>query len=288
MKRKGNKKKKKVLGVLLTLVLCLGLTGCGGSDDSSTDTSNGDVSGNVSLNGSTSMEPFVNGLSEAIREVYPNLVLEPQFTGSGAGIEAVTNGTADIGNSSRSLTDEEKAGGLEENIVAIDGIAVIVHPDNDVEDLTTDQLKKIYTGEITNWSEVGGVDEAIVVVGREAGSGTRGAFEEILEVEDACKYAQELNETGAVVAKVGETEGAIGYVSLDNVKDSVKALKLDGVEASEETIKDGSYSLQRPFVMATKGKISEQSEAVQAIFEFIDSEAGQKVIEQVGLVSAKK
>ena len=279
---------KKALGVLLTLVLCLGLTGCGGSDDSSTDTSNGDVSGNVSLNGSTSMEPFVNGLSEAIREVYPNLVLEPQFTGSGAGIEAVTNGTADIGNSSRSLTDEEKAGGLEENIVAIDGIAVIVHPDNDVEDLTTDQLKKIYTGEITNWSEVGGVDEAIVVVGREAGSGTRGAFEEILEVEDACKYAQELNETGAVVAKVGETEGAIGYVSLDNVKDSVKALKLDGVEASEETIKDGSYSLQRPFVMATKGKISEQSEAVQAIFEFTDSEAGQKVIEQVGLVSAKK
>ena len=279
---------KKVLGVLLTLVLCLGLTGCGGSDDSSTDTSNGDVSGNVSLNGSTSMEPVVNGLSEAIREVYPNLVLEPQFTGSGAGIEAVTNGTADIGNSSRSLTDEEKAGGLEENIVAIDGIAVIVHPDNDVEDLTTDQLKKIYTGEITNWSEVGGADEAIVVVGREAGSGTRGAFEEILGVEDACKYAQELNETGAVVAKVGETEGAIGYVSLDNVKDSVKALKLDGVEASEETIKDGSYSLQRPFVMATKGKISEQSEAVQAIFEFIDSEAGQKVIEQVGLVSAKK
>ena len=234
------------------------------------------------------MEPFVNGLSEAIREVYPNLVLEPQFTGSGAGIEAVTNGTADIGNSSRSLTDEEKAGGLEENIVAIDGIAVIVHPDNDVEDLTTDQLKKIYTGEITNWSEVGGVDEAIVVVGREAGSGTRGAFEEILGVEDACKYAQELNETGAVVAKVWETEGAIGYVSLDNVKDSVKALKLDGVEASEETIKDGSYSLQRPFVMATKGKISEQSEAVQAIFEFIDSEAGQKVIDQVGLVSAKK
>ena len=279
---------KKVLGVLLTLVLCLGLTGCGGSDDSSTDTSNGDVSGNVSLNGSTSMEPFVNGLSEAIREVYPNLVLEPQFTGSGAGIEAVTNGTADIGNSSRSLTDEEKAGGLEENIVAIDGIAVIVHPDNDVEDLTTDQLKKIYTGEITNWSEVVGVDEAIVFVGREAGSGTRGAFEEILGVEDACKYAQELNETGAVVAKVGETECAIGYVSLDNVKDSVKALKLDGVEASEETIKDGSYSLQRPFVMATKGKISEQSEAVQAIFEFIDSEAGQKVIEQVGLVSAKK
>ena len=279
---------KKALGVLLTLVLCLGLTGCGGSDDSSTDTSNGDVSGNVSLNGSTSMEPFVNGLSEAIREVYPNLVLEPQFTGSGAGIEAVTNGTADIGNSSRSLTDEEKAGGLEENIVAIDGIAVIVHPDNDVEDLTTDQLKKIYTGEITNWSEVGGADEAIVVVGREAGSGTRGAFEEILGVEDACKYAQELNETGAVLAKAAKTSGSIGYVSLDVLDDTVSPLQLDGVEPSEKTVKDGSYTLQRPFVMATNGKISEQSKQVQAVFDFINSDAGQKIIEKVGLVTPNK
>lgn len=277
---------KKVLGILLTLVLCLGLTACGGSDDAGEGSN--EVSGNVSLNGSTSMEKFVNALKEAIVEDYPNLTLEPQFTGSGAGIEAVLAGTADIGDSSRALSDEEKAKGLEENIVAIDGIAVITHPSNKVDNVTTDQLKKIYTGEITNWSQLGGDDQAIVVMGREAGSGTRGAFEEILGIEDACKYAQELNETGAVVAKVGETEGAIGYVSLDNVKDSVKALKLDGVEASEETIKDGSYSLQRPFVMATKGKISEQSEAVQAIFEFIDSEAGQKVIEQVGLVSAKK
>ena len=280
------KSMKKVFGALLTLVLCLGLVGCGGG---SGDSSNGgDISGKITLNGSTSMEEFVNALSEGIKEQYPNLTLEPRFTGSSAGIEAAIDGTSDIGNSSRSLTDDEKNQGLVENIVAIDGIAIVTHADNEISNLTTDQLKKIYTGEITNWSEVGGVDEAIVVVGREAGSGTRGAFEEILGVEDACKYAQELNETGAVVAKVGETEGAIGYVSLDNVKDSVKALKLDGVEASEETIKDGSYSLQRPFVMATKGKISEQSEAVQAIFEFIDSEAGQKVIEQVGLVSAKK
>ena len=276
---------KKVLGILLTLVLCLGLTACGGSDDAGEGSN--EVSGNVSLNGSTSMEKFVNALKEAIVEDYPNLTLEPQFTGSGAGIEAVLAGTADIGDSSRALSDEEKAKGLEENIVAIDGIAVITHPSNKVDNVTTDQLKKIYTREITNWSQLGGDDQAIVVMGREAGSGTRGAFEEILGIEDACKYAQELNETGAVVAKVGETKGAIGYVSLDNITDSVKALKLDDVKASEETVKDGSYTLQRPFVMATKGKISEQSEKVQAVFKFIESEKGQEVLKAVGLVSPK-
>ena len=276
---------KKVLGILLTLVLCLGLTACGGSDDAGEGSN--EVSGNVSLNGSTSMEKFVNALKEAIVEDYPNLTLEPQFTGSGAGIEAVLAGTADIGDSSRALSDEEKAKGLEENIVAIDGIAVITHPSNKVDNVTTDQLKKIYTGEITNWSQLGGDDQAIVVMGREAGSGTRGAFEEILGIEDACKYAQELNETGAVVAKVGETKGAIGYVSLDNITDSVKALKLDDVEASEGTVKDGSYTLQRPFVRATKGTISEQSEKVQAVFKFIESEKGQEVLKAVGLVSPK-
>lgn len=276
---------KKVLGVLLTLVLCLGLTACGGTDDSGQGRT--EVSGNVSLSGSTSMEKFVNAIKEAIVEDYPNLVLEPQFTGSSAGLEAVLAGTADIGNSSRGLKDEEKSKGLEENIVAIDGIAIITHKSNKVDNLTTDQLKKIYTGEITNWSEVGGDDQAIVVMGREAGSGTRGAFEEILEIEDACKYAQELNETGAVVAKVGETEGAIGYISLDNITETVKALKLDDVEANEDTVKDGSYTLQRPFVMATKGKISEQSKEVKAIFEFIESEKGQEVLKAVGLVSPK-
>ncbi|MFQ8705107.1 MAG: phosphate ABC transporter substrate-binding protein [Thomasclavelia sp.] len=276
---------KKVLGVLLTLVLCLGLTACGGTDDSGQGST--EVSGNVSLSGSTSMEKFVNAIKEAIVEDYPNLVLEPQFTGSSAGLEAVLAGTADIGNSSRGLKDEEKSKGLEENIVAIDGIAIITHKSNKVDNLTTDQLKKIYTGEITNWSEVGGDDQAIVVMGREAGSGTRGAFEEILEIEDACKYAQELNETGAVVAKVGETEGAIGYISLDNITETVKALKLDDVEANEDTVKDGSYTLQRPFVMATKGKISEQSKEVKAIFEFIESEKGQEVLKAVGLVSPK-
>ena len=276
--------KKKVLSVLMVFMMCLGLAGCGGGSNSTSD----DISGKVSLNGSTSMEKFVNALSEGIKEKYPNLQLEAQFTGSGAGLEAVASKTTDIGDSSRALTDEEKAKGLEENIVAIDGIATITNKSNKVTNLTKDQLAKIYTGQITNWKDLGGQDEAIVVIGREAGSGTRGAFEEILGIEDACKYAQELNETGAVMAKVSETAGAIGYVSLDVVDDTVKSLKLDGVKASEKTIKDGSYTLQRPFVMATKGKISEQSKEVQAVFDFINSEAGQKVIEQVGLIIPDK
>lgn len=275
--------KKKVLSVLMVFMMCLGLAGCGGGSNSASD----DISGKVSLNGSTSMEKFVNALSEGIKEKYPNLQLEAQFTGSGAGLEAVASKTTDIGDSSRALTDEEKAKGLEENIVAIDGIAMITNKSNKVTNLTKDQLAKIYTGQITNWKDLGGQDEAIVVIGREAGSGTRGAFEELLGIEDQCQYAQELNETGAVVAKVGETKGAIGYVSLDNITDSVKALKLDDVKASEETVKDGSYTLQRPFVMATKGKISEQSEKVQAVFKFIESEKGQEVLKAVGLVSPK-
>ena len=247
----------------------------------------GDVSGTVALNGSTSMEKLVNGLKEGIVETYPNLQLEPQFTGSSAGVEAVTNGTADIGDVSRALTDEEKAGGLVENIVALDGIAVVTDTANTATNLTTQQLKDIYTGKITNWSEVGGADQNIVVIGRESGSGTRDAFEEILDIADQCQLAQTLNETGAVAAAVQSTPGAIGYISLDALNDKVKALQLDGVAPSEETVKDGSYTLQRPFVMATKGEISEQSAQVQAVFEFINSDAGQEVISSVGLVSAK-
>lgn len=275
---------KKIFGVLLTLVLCLGLVGCGGGGD---DSSSGDISGKITLNGSTSMEEFVNALAEGIKEQYPNLTLEPQFTGSSAGIEAAIDGTANIGNSSRALTDDEKAEGLVENVVALDGIAIVTHADSKVDNLTTDQLKQIYTGEITNWSQVGGDDQQIVVIGREAGSGTRGAFEEILEIEDQCKYAQELNETGAVMGRVAETEGAIGYVSFEAIQDNdtVKALTLDDVEITVDTIKDRSYTLQRPFVMATKGEISEQSKEVQALFEFIESEAGQKIIESCKLVS---
>lgn len=274
--------KKKIFGILMACILCLGLTACGG-----TSTESEEIKGKVSLNGSTSMEKFVNALSEAIKEEYPDLQLEAQFTGSGTGLEALIAGSTDIGDSSRALTDEEKDKGLVENVVAIDGIATITNKSNTVTDLTTEQLSQIYTGEITNWKELGGKDQAIVVIGRESGSGTRSAFEELLKIENQCKYAQELNETGAVLAKVAKTDGAIGYVSLDVVDDSVISLKLNGVEASEKTIKDGKYLLQRPFVMATKGKIAKQKGNVRAIFNFIESDAGQEVIKKVGLISSK-
>ena len=280
---------KKFGALLLACVLSFSLVGCGNNDGGSdaAASGSGDVSGTVALNGSTSMEELVNGLKEAIVETYPNLQLEPQFTGSSAGVEAVTNGTADIGDVSRALTDEEKAAGLVENVVAIDGIAVITDTANTATNLTTQQLKDIYTGKITNWSEVGGADQNIVVIGRESGSGTRDAFEEILDIADQCQLAQTLNETGAVAAAVQSTPGAIGYISLDALSDDVKALQLDGVSPSEATIKDGTYTLQRPFVMATKGEVSKQSAQVQAVFDFINSDAGQEVISSVGLVSAK-
>lgn len=280
---------KKLRILLLACLLSVSLVGCGSTDSTndSNATGNTEISGKVSLDGSTSMEKFVNGLKEAMAEKYPNLSIEPQFTGSGTGIKSCIAGTADIGNSSRALKDEEKAEGLVENIVAIDGIAVVVDKNNTVTNLTKDQLIQIYTGKVKNWKEVGGADQKIVVIGREASSGTRGAFEEILGIEEQCQYAQELNETGAVMAAVAATPGAIGYVSLDNVDDSVNALQLDNVAPSEATVKDGTYSLQRPFVMATKGSIEEQSEQVKAVFEFIDSEEGQAVIKAVGLVSPK-
>ena len=244
-----------------------------------------DLSGSISMVGSTSMEKLANALSEAFMEEYPDVTVTAEFVGSGAGIEAVTNGTADIGNSSRNLKDDEKSAGAVENIVAIDGIAVVADPANKVEDLTKDQLVSIYTGETKNWSEVGGDDQAIVVVGREAGSGTRGAFEELLDIADACVYANELDSTGAVMAKVASTPGAIGYVSLDVVDDSVKALKLDGVDATEENIKAGNYALSRPFVMATKGEISEQKTEVQALFDYLSSDEGKALIKSVGLIT---
>ena len=245
-----------------------------------------DLKGSISMVGSTSMEKFANALSEVFMEKYPNVTLQAEFVGSGAGVEAVTNGSADIGNSSRNLKDEEKAGGVAENIVAIDGIAVVIDPANTVEDLTKDQLTSIYNGTVTNWKDLGGSDQPIVVVGRESGSGTRSAFEEILKVEDACKYANELDSTGAVMAKVASTPGAIGYVSLDVLDDTVKAVKLEGSEPTPENIKAGSYFLSRPFVMATKGEIAEQSELVQALFDFIYSDEGTELVKSVGLIPA--
>ena len=246
-----------------------------------------DLSGSISMVGSTSMEKLANALSEAFMEEHPDVTVTAEFVGSGAGIEAVTNGTTDIGNSSRSLKDEEKAAGVVENVVAIDGIAVCVDPANEVADLTKEQLTNIYNGTVTNWKEVGGVDEPIIVIGREAGSGTRGAFEELVDLKDACKYANELDSTGAVIAKVASTPGAIGYASLDALDDSVKALSLEGVEATAENIKAGNYFLSRPFVMATKGEISEQNDLVQAWFDFVLGDEGQQVASEVGLITVK-
>lgn len=256
------------------------------SEVASTETTAG-LSGSISMVGSTSMEKLANALSEAFMEEYPDVTVTAEFVGSGAGIEAVTNGTADIGNSSRSLKDEEKAAGVVENIVAIDGIAVCVDPANEVADLTKEQLTNIYNGTVTNWKEVGGADEPIIVIGREAGSGTRGAFEELVDLKDACKYANELDSTGAVIAKVASTPGAIGYASLDALDDSVKALSLEGVEATAENIKAGNYFLSRPFVMATKGEISEQNDLVQAWFDFVLGDEGQQIASEVGLITVK-
>ena len=249
------------------------------------ETGSADISGTVSMAGSTSMEKLANAVAESFMAKYPEVTVTAEFTGSSAGIESVTAGSVDIGNSSRALKDEEKAAGVVENIVAIDGIAVIVDPANTVKDLTKDQLISIYTGETKNWSELGGEDAPIVVVGREAGSGTRGAFEELLKIEDACAYASELDSTGAVIAKIASTPGAIGYASLDAVNDTVKAVALEGVEPTVENIKAGNYFLSRPFVMATKGEIKEQSSAVQELFAYLASDEGKEVIKGVGLIT---
>lgn len=275
---------KKSLKLLTVCVLsAIMLTACGNSSDE-TDTAASDAV--IRMSGSTSMEKFANTLKESYM-TDTGVEIDCQFTGSGAGIQAVTEGTVDIGNSSRALTDEEKASGIVENVVALDGIGIIVDKANTVDNITKNDLARIYKGEIRNWSELGGNDGAIVVIGREAGSGTRSAFEEILGVEDACVYAQEINSTGAVMAKVASTPGAIGYVSLDVIDDTVKCVSIDGVTANADNVKNGSYALQRPFVMATKGEISEQKQEVQDLFNYINSDKGQEVIANVGLVSAK-
>lgn len=250
-------------------------------------TENKNLSGTISLAGSTSMQKLADALAETFMEAHSGVTVTVEYSGSSAGIESLLGGSCDIGDASRNLKDSEKEGGAVENIVAIDGIAVIVDKNNSVDGLTKQQLSDIYTGAVTNWSEVGGSDTPIVVVGREAGSGTRGAFEEILDVADACKYAVECDTTGAAMAKVASTEGAIGYVSLDVLDDSVNALKLDGVEATSENIVAGTYFLCRPFVMATKGEISEQNELVQAFFDFIKSEDGKAVVKAVGLITVE-
>lgn len=295
---------KKILASILCLaILTVAATGCSKPAETTPDTSatqqtegetGGEaeaqtqtIAGTVKMAGSTSMEKFASALTEAFRAKYPEVVAQAEYTGSSAGVEAVLAGTVDIGNASRSLKEEEKAQGIVENIVAIDGIGIVTDKANTVANLSTEDLIKIYTGEITNWSALGGSDSPIVVIGREAGSGTRGAFEELLKIEEKCKYAQEIDSTGAVMAKVASIPGAIGYVSVDVINDTVTALTIDEVAPTVADIKSGAYKLSRPFVMATKGEISTQSDAVKAIFEYIDSAEGQAIIEKVGLISAK-
>lgn len=247
----------------------------------------GELSGTIQLAGSTSMKKLADFLAESFMDKYPDVTVAVEFTGSGAGIEAVLGGSADIGNASRRLKDEEMAKGAVENIVALDGIVVCVDRENTVKGLTRKQLTDIYTGEVTRWSALGGPDIPIVVVGREAGSGTRMAFEEILKVEDKCAYANELDSTGAVLARVASTPGAIGYISLDAANASVRALALENAEPTAENIKAGAYFLSRPFVMATRGEISEQSGLVWTWFDFVYSGEGQRIAEQAGLITVR-
>ncbi|MBU5452394.1 phosphate ABC transporter substrate-binding protein [Pseudoflavonifractor sp. MSJ-30] len=293
---------KKLIAIALAGVLTLAMTACG-AQNSAADTTAATtaaataatettaetteaakLSGTVTLAGSTSMQKLCEAMIESFEQVYPDITVTAEYTGSGAGLEALAGGKTDIGNASRSLKDGEKQSGAVENIVAIDGIAVITHKDSVVSDLTAQQLTDIYTGKITNWKDLGGADEAIVVLGREAGSGTRGAFEELLKIEDQCAYAQELDSTGGVLAKVAATPGSIGYVSLDVVDDTVKALSLDGVAPTEENIVAGSYKLSRPFVMATLGTIEEQNDLVKTWFHYVQSDEGQAVIKAMGLI----
>lgn len=290
MKTSKCKQSHKWIGVGLSLLLCAGMfTACGSSSETGDSTVNSEqpLSGTISMAGSTSMEKMANALREGFMAENSSVTVTAEFVGSSAGIESLLGDQCDIGNASRQLKDSEKEAGAVENVVAIDGIAVIVNNQDAVENLTKDQLAKIYTGEVKSWSEVGGPDASIVVIGREAGSGTRDAFEELLEIKDQCAYANELDSTGAVLAKVASTPGAIGYVSLDVLDNTVTAVSLDGVEPTEENIKAGDYFLSRPFVMATKGEISQQSELVQAWFAYIDSPEGQQILKQVGLISAK-
>ncbi len=239
----------------------------------------------VSTDGSTSMEEVIGVLGEAFMNDNPGITFTYNPTGSGSGIQAVQEGRCDIGLSSRSLNDEEKASGLTETVLAYDGIAIIVHPENPVTDLSLEQIASIYKGEITNWNEVGGNDAEIVLIGREAGSGTRDGFESITDTEDACKYRQELTSTGDVLTTVASNPDAIGYASLAAVKDTVKAISVDGIVPDENTVKDGTYVVQRPFILVTRtdGKLSD---AAQKFFDFATSETAVSYINSAGVVAA--
>ena len=267
---------KKMICIALAAVMALSLVACGG---------NNGLNGKVATDGSTSMEKVIGALKETFEGENKGVEVTYNPTGSSAGITAVLEGRCDIGLSSRNLKDAEKEQGMVATTLAYDGIAVIVNPENTVEDLTVEQIAAIYKGEVTNWSEVGGIDAEIVLIGREAGSGTRSGFEEIVDVEDACQYRQELTSTGDVITAVSQNPGAIGYASLASVKDTVKAIKVGGVAPSDETVKNETYAIQRPFVLVTKAD-AQLNETAQAFFSFITSEAARGVITAAGVVPA--
>lgn len=276
---------KKFMCILAATAMTAGiLAGCG--KNVTADNANEKVSGTVSTDGSTSMEKVIGALGEAFEQENGGVTFTYNPTGSGTGIQAVSEDRCDIGLSSRSLKDEEKEQGLAETVLAYDGIAIIVNPENKVEDLDIETIAKIYTGEITDWKDVGGEAGEIVLIGREAGSGTRDGFESITGTKDACRYRQELTSTGDVITTVAGNPNAIGYASLASVKDSVKALAVGSVMPSEGTVKDGSYAVQRPFVLVTK-EGRELSAAAQAFFDFATSDEAASVISGAGVVPAK-
>ena len=274
---------KKFICMILAMVMVLSLVACGSNEITTAQTDK--LSGTVSTDGSTSMEKVIGGLGEMFMERNSGITFTYNPTGSGSGIKAVQEGRCDIGLASRSLKTEEAESGLTETVLAYDGIAVIVNPENPVSDLDVETIAKIYTGEITNWSEVGGNDAEIVLIGREAGSGTRDGFESITGTEDACQYRQELTSTGDVITAVSQNPGAIGYASVASVKDTVKALTVGGVAPSNETILDGTYVIQRPFVLVTKAD-AELSAAAKAFFDYALSKEAHERIIAAGVVPA--
>ena len=282
---------KKIIALLLAAMLTLALAACGSKNNDNTNTNTNDnndsaaITGTVATDGSTSMEKVIGALSESFMANNADTTVTYNPTGSGSGITAVQEGTCDIGLSSRALKDEEKAAGLKETVLAYDGIAIIVHPDNPVSDLSIEQIAQLYTGEITNWKDVGGNDAQVVLIGREAASGTRDGFESITGTKEKCQYRQELTSTGDVITAVSQNPDAIGYASLASIKDSVKALNVDGVTPGEDTVKDGSYKVQRPFVLVTvEGKAL--SPVAQAFFDYATSPDAAAIIAKAGAVAA--
>lgn len=283
-------KVRKLLSMVVVAAMSVGIiAGCGNSSDKSDSNagmnSGSGIKGTVSTNGSTSMENVISSLIEAYNEKNPDVTITYDATGSGTGITAASEGTTDIGLSSRHLKEDEK--GLTETVIALDGIAVIVNKNNKVDDLTLEQIADIATGKIKNWSEVGGEDSPITVIGREAGSGTRDGFESIVDVADSCVYDQELTSTGAVIAAVSANEYSIGYASLSAVSDEVSAIKVDGVECSEESVLEGTYKIQRPFAMITNDS-TDLSNAAKSFMDFAKSEEVQDIITAAGAVPASK